>query len=172
MRLVFSFVLLTLPLFTACGDDTASSTCPTGPTAPLDEACSNEGLVCAYGYDPPECGGITVVCEDGVWTEREHTDPEASCADAGTTDAGTGSRRDAATDAGTIACGEMTCGPDQYCFVMCTCCGIDGGTPSSTYECRPIPTGCSADDICACTELTRTGSACDSATRILQRPCA
>jgi hypothetical protein len=57
--------------------------CPAGPQAPLDLPCDQEGLQCAYGYDPPECGGRTVICEGGVWIEESHSDPQPSCLDAG-----------------------------------------------------------------------------------------
>lgn len=53
--------------------------CPPGPAPAWGESCSDEGESCGYGYDPPECGGITVICTEGEWVEREHTDPSSDC---------------------------------------------------------------------------------------------
>ena len=179
--LTFSSLALLLFTLAGCGDDSTPGTCPAGPTSPLGSACSDTGQVCAYGYEPIECGGITVVCEGGTWTEREHTDPMASCFDSGAGDAGTDATADAASDAtadaagdaGSVSCGDATCGPSEYCFIMCTCCGIpDAGPPSSTSECRPVATGCSADALCSCPEITSTGNLCDQATRSVNQPCA
>ncbi|NOY94238.1 MAG: hypothetical protein GXP55_23925 [Deltaproteobacteria bacterium] len=174
--LTFSCLSLLLCMLAGCGDDSAPGTCPTGPASPLGDACTNAGLICAYGYDPPECGGIDVVCEGGVWAERSHTDPMASCFDSGV-DAGSDASADAATDAssdaGSVTCGDTSCGPSEYCFIMCTCCGVaDAGPPSSTSECRPLPAGCSADALCSCAELTSTGNWCDEAARSIDQPCA
>ncbi len=64
-------------------DSSATAECPAGPEAPLDLPCEQEGLQCAYGYDPPECGGRTVICQGGVWIEESHSDPQPACLDAG-----------------------------------------------------------------------------------------
>ena len=64
-------------------DSSTPAECPAGPQAPLDLPCDQEGLQCAYGYDPPECGGRTVICQGGVWIEESHSDPQPSCLDAG-----------------------------------------------------------------------------------------
>ena len=64
-------------------DSSTTAECPAGPQAPLDLPCDQEGLQCAYGYDPPECGGRTVICQGGVWIEESHSDPQPSCLDAG-----------------------------------------------------------------------------------------
>lgn len=64
--------------------DTAEVTpgeCPEGPEAPLGVACETEGWGCAYGYDPIECGGRTVICRDGRFVEESHTDPQPGCFD-------------------------------------------------------------------------------------------
>jgi len=39
----------------------------------------------------------------------------------------------------TIPCGDLTCGPNEYCAHVCDCCGIliDGAVESSHEECRP-----------------------------------
>lgn len=66
------------------GGDTAEVTpeeCPAGPEAPLGVACETTGLRCAYGYDPIECGGRTVICQDGSFVEESHTDPQPGCFD-------------------------------------------------------------------------------------------
>lgn len=41
-----------------------------------------EGVECRYGYVVPGCGGRTQTCRLGRWNEV-HTDPSASCFDAG-----------------------------------------------------------------------------------------
>jgi len=46
---------------------------------PEGTGCPTSGVVCGYGYDPIECGGVTVICEAGTWVEREHTDPSPEC---------------------------------------------------------------------------------------------
>lgn len=72
---------------------------------------------------------------------------------------------------GPVACGNMTCGADEYCEVECTCCGTDAGLPaSSTVECRPIPDACTGA-LCDCPEVSQRGL-CDSSTRTLNIPCA
>ncbi len=58
--------------------------CPAGPRSPLGESCTDEGEECGYGYDPPECGGITVTCTSGEWVELVHTDPSSDCIAPGT----------------------------------------------------------------------------------------
>lgn len=71
----------------SCGDAGGDAgICPAGPEAPLGTDCTSSGLECKYGYDPIECGGRTVVCTAGKWTEKEHTDPQPSCFDSGTSD--------------------------------------------------------------------------------------
>jgi hypothetical protein len=85
-----AFALLSLVLF-ACGDDRAptgnADDCPTA--APEGDPCSTPSLRCAYGYAPPECGGITVECTGERWEEVSHTDPMPSCfGDGGVDDGG------------------------------------------------------------------------------------
>ena len=71
-----------------------------------------------------------------------------------------------------LSCGGDTCGDQQYCEVKCTCCGVPSDqAPSADYTCRQIPAGCSADDLCACPELSGQG-ACDPAARAIDIPCA
>jgi len=84
------FILaLTLSL-AGCPDEPAMGTpeaCPEGPSAPLDAPCTTEDLVCAYGYEPLECGGRTLICQSGIFIELRHTDPAPSCfADGGAPD--------------------------------------------------------------------------------------
>jgi hypothetical protein len=61
--------------------DASASSCPPGPTAPLGLACQSNagGTICRYGYDPPECGGRSVVCAAGTWQEESHSDPRPPC---------------------------------------------------------------------------------------------
>jgi hypothetical protein len=47
--------------------------------APLGASCAAEAATCAYGYDPPECGGRTVVCRASSWQELSHSDPRSDC---------------------------------------------------------------------------------------------
>lgn len=61
-------------------DTPAAFVCPAGPMSPLGSRCGAEGSSCAYGYDPPECGGRTVVCRAGSWQELSHSDPRGNCA--------------------------------------------------------------------------------------------
>lgn len=71
-----------------------------------------------------------------------------------------------------LSCGSATCGARQYCEVRCTCCGVPTDQPpSADYTCRPIPAGCSADDLCGCPALTGQG-ACDPSARAIDIPCA
>lgn len=58
-------------------DTDVSDTCPTSIGG--GEPCTTEDQICAYGYDPPECGGIDFQCVSLVWTERSHTDPGPDC---------------------------------------------------------------------------------------------
>lgn len=150
------------------GTDAADDSCPS--SNPIGEPCADDGATCAYGYDPAECGGITVECDGGEWVERSHTDPSPSCFDAGASDAGVGDA--APSDAGTIRCPDAgTCAPDEVCFIQCLCCGVDGGgPPDSRSECRDIPDGCTAEDICDCPDYA--GDWCDEEQRRIERPCA
>ncbi|MCU0696354.1 MAG: hypothetical protein MUC96_07490 [Myxococcaceae bacterium] len=54
------------------------NSCPVTPQQP-GQSCSVQGLTCAYGYAPLECGGRTVRCDGPTWVEVEHTDPQPSC---------------------------------------------------------------------------------------------
>ncbi len=56
-------------------------TCPAGPS--LGAACTTPDLRCAYGYNPPACGGRTVICKNGSFIEESHSDPQTSCFDGG-----------------------------------------------------------------------------------------
>lgn len=178
-------IIVTLILASVgCGDGSGNpDACPVGPTAPLGDTCSDDGLTCAYGYAPAECGGRTVICRSSVFEELEHTDPQPSCfADSGVADAladGDAARDGAVEDAtvedtGTpdpVSCGSMTCGVDEYCFVECLCCGFDAGVPSeSRATCVPIPAECSADDICSCDSIRSDG--CDGMNRRIDSLCA
>jgi len=59
-------------------------TCPRLSYDPLfSQPCPGlEGVECRYGYIVPGCGGRTQTCRLGRWNEV-HTDPSASCFDAG-----------------------------------------------------------------------------------------
>lgn len=41
--------------------------------------CGTTQLVCPYGYESAECGGRTLRCTRGKWTQTEYLDPMASC---------------------------------------------------------------------------------------------
>ncbi|MFO0560829.1 MAG: hypothetical protein U0269_22620 [Polyangiales bacterium] len=95
--------------------------------------------------------------------------PDASSADAVVSDV-------VASDVGTVSCGSTSCGANEYCEDRCTCCGIapppdSGLQPSSQRTCRPIPAGCSAADLCSCSDLRGAGI-CDSPRRTVMIPCA
>lgn len=68
-----------------------------------------------------------------------------------------------------VKCGDLTCSATQYCYSKCTCCGIpigdSGLKPSGTFECRPLPTGCTAEKFCNCKEATVPGGWCDAKNR-------
>jgi hypothetical protein len=50
-----------------------------------------------------------------------------------------------------INCGSMTCGPGEYCYEECLCCGSDsGGAADSEFSCRSIPDDCDTNRICDC----------------------
>lgn len=59
-------------------------TCPALSYDPIfSQPCPGlEGVECRYGYVIPNCGGRTQYCRLGRWNEV-HTDPGASCFDAG-----------------------------------------------------------------------------------------
>jgi hypothetical protein len=70
------------------------------------------------------------------------------------------------------ACGDVVCGPQQYCLDTCTCCGIPtDAAPSSTYECRDLPDECDPDDLCGCPGLPGGSGACDAESRTISLAC-
>jgi len=81
---------------------------------------------------------------------------------------------DAAMDApmSEARCGDEVCGPTQYCVSTCLCCGVPGGTPASTEECRTFTRSCDANDMCACSEIASLGGICDQEHRRVEIPCA
>ena len=79
------------------------------------------------------------------------------------------------SDEARIPCDDLTCAATEYCAAQCVGSGQPppgGGTvPATTeYSCRPIPDGCSADDLCSCTALPTT-LLCEEATRTVNIPC-
>lgn len=99
--------------------------CPTSDMAAFlaGAACPFESQECRYGYTRPECGGRTLRCTGGYWSE-EHTDPQPACfMDGGT------------PDAGPFQCGSETCDPSQFCVHPCS--GVDLGpdAPSLSPHC-------------------------------------
>jgi hypothetical protein len=74
--------------------------------------------------------------------------------------------------AGSIPCDGQTCGPDEYCLIECLCCGIpvDAGEESRS-ECRKIPKGCDAKNICGCKGMLQ-GHICDPSSRTVRLLCA
>ena len=74
-----------------------------------------------------------------------------------------------------VACGDVVCAPFEYCHVQCTCCGMPVGpdsglVPSASFECRPIPFGCSGAALCSCPSVSRYGG-CDAPKRLVEEPC-
>jgi hypothetical protein len=41
--------------------------------------CSSEGLLCAWGYRPRDCSGVTFRCDDGAWVEASRKAAESTC---------------------------------------------------------------------------------------------
>ena len=107
--------------------------CPAGPMSPLGESCAGEGDECAYGHDPPECGGITVVCTDGEWVELEHTDPSSDCIGPGTV---------ACADAQDLY--EAHVADNQSCTNSDECVVIEG---ADSCDCSPVIFNASGDAI-------------------------
>jgi hypothetical protein len=79
---------------------------------------------------------------------------------------------DASIDAPVAQCGDEVCGPSEYCVSTCLCCGVPGGTPASTEECRPFTRSCDASNMCACSEIASLGGLCDQEHRLVEIPCA
>lgn len=78
-----------------------------------------------------------------------------------------------------VSCGSDTCGFDQYCADVCTCCGYfpDGGVvqPSGYTECRAMPTACiglADDPLRVCLQQHTGGWATDVEARRVSFPCA
>lgn len=147
MKLRFQHLLVTLSLAACSAESTGDphpAECPAAPEAPLGVACEDPGLRCAYGYDPPECGGRTVECEGGVFVEFEHTDPQASCFDA---DGSTGDATDAEADGPTsrpTMCDSSWAGAVEECDVG-EYCNVQRRSSCGTEEpgiCMPVPTDC------------------------------
>ncbi|MFT6396565.1 MAG: hypothetical protein ACJAYU_001308 [Bradymonadia bacterium] len=107
--------------------------CPPGPMPPLGESCSEGGAVCGYGYDPPECGGITIECVAGEWLERERTDPGNDC-----------------VSPGSVACADVQNQYEQHvldnqnCLNTDECVVIEG---ADTCDCSPAIFNGSGDAI-------------------------
>lgn len=162
-------VALLASLVAACGvsedPDPQPTPCPEGPEAPLGLACDEPGLRCAYGYDPPECGGRTVECVDGTFVEFEHTDPQPGCFEDAGSDASdaTDSGDTGETGPDPVPCGApidgvvSDCGEGNYC-------NKQDRTNCWTEEpgvCKPIPDDCPTtgpmDEVVAtCTEEAET----------------
>ena len=56
-----------------------------------------------------------------------------------------------------VACGDKSCGPDEYCELRCTCCGMrlpDPGEASGTATCLPLPDSCRTADGPECQQRT------------------
>ncbi len=116
--------------------------CPTAPQQP-GGSCSANGLVCAYGYAPIECGGRTVRCQGSVWVEVEHADPQLSC------------HADGGSDAGTCPTTAPTC-------LMGTVGGLCGdavAVPNCTNGAWHCPAGTIESTQCACVG-SRPGCTC------------
>jgi hypothetical protein len=62
-----------------------------------------------------------------------------------------------------VSCGTLTCGPDEYCEVRCTCCGMREPMPGeggAEYFCNPLPDTC------------KTGNGPECQQRTVNSPCA
>jgi hypothetical protein len=73
---------------------------------------------------------------------------------------------------GRVACGNQTCGPDEYCLVQCTCCGAflpPEGKASASFTCTAVPNECRGH-LCECS--ARPSGLCDESTRTVNTPCA
>ncbi|MGE0870606.1 MAG: hypothetical protein AB7P03_18720 [Kofleriaceae bacterium] len=57
-----------------------------------------------------------------------------------------------------VPCGTLTCAPTEYClseYVGCCLLGCDAGIGATrAFSCQPIPAGCTAGDLCECSEAT------------------
>ncbi len=140
----------------------------------MDAPSPDTGLDCAsVGCAPPPAPGEMCTAPCGCCTGPT---------DSGTPDAPTDAVADAPSDApagdagGDVECGTMTCGPTEYCFIECTCCGIalDGSMPdpSADYTCMPIPSGCDPSNLCSCDLSVSCGVGSCLGTRTVECPCA
>jgi hypothetical protein len=56
-----------------------------------------------------------------------------------------------------VGCGQLTCGPDEYCEVLCTCCGMrlpEPGEATASFSCKPLPDSCKTGDGPECQQRT------------------
>lgn len=99
-----------------------------------------EGQPCTVGdlaCQPadPCCAGYEWMCSQGAWQK-----------------AGLGC---ACANPGLFACGPTTCTGAQYCEDRPR--GVapdDGGTPSDSFDCQPLPPSCGGFATCACIQAT------------------
>jgi hypothetical protein len=136
MRKVLGFTCVALAIV-ACGSTAGSSSdasdggaaapaCPA--TAPTGGACPQDGLACTY--DCTNGGPSTVHCIKGTWAaERSNR----TCLDSGV-DAGP-----PPADA-PFACGQTTCGVNQYCVMPC-CGGAAPLCETSLLDAGACPPG-------------------------------
>ena len=77
----------------------------------------------------------------------------------------------AIVDAGPVGCSAQTCGEIEYCLASCM--RTQFPDASILYECRPIPDGCTAEDLCSCASiLAPTGyGSCDQSQRRVYWSC-
>jgi hypothetical protein len=130
-----SLLVLAWLTLVACAPlgSTDAGSCPPGPQAPLGTSCDTPNLTCPYGYNPAVCGGRTVICEGGAWTEQSHSDPQPGCDDGGTDG---GSDDAGQSDGGPVDAGACPPGPVAPLGVVCS-------TPNQTcaYGYDPIVCG-------------------------------
>ena len=75
-------------------------------------------------------------------------------------------------DAAQVSCGEMNCEAGEFCWIQCTCCGVDVGMPSSAdYECVPVPEDCEGDPV-GCFESQSQYDNCNISDNYIDCPCA
>jgi hypothetical protein len=122
------------------------NSCPASAPQP-GQACTLAGLTCAYGDQPPACGGQTVRCEGSTWVEVDHPDPQQPCTacraeDRPTCVAGTpqGPCGDGAVQAQCVSW-AWVCPPGTIPPMQCACVGLRPGctcTPSG-WSCSCVP---------------------------------
>lgn len=132
--------------------------CPAMPMT--GQTCTSAGLECRYGFSPPECGGLSVKCQTGLWVEQRVA-AGPTCNDGGVSCTGmapactTGTVGGSCSDAfvfGTCVGGAWLCPAGTVRPQQCACVGrLAPGctcTPGGVV-CSPCP----SDSPFACNDL-------------------